>query len=76
MLDEAIVDQLRNIPCIAIQGGRDHICPPDTAMDLAEAWAEMELRICLNGGHSMYDENITSEIVRATDRLADAGGRI
>ena len=76
MLDEAIVDQVRNIPCIAIQGGRDHICPPDTAMDLAEAWAEMELRICLNGGHSMYDENITSEIVRATDRLADAGGRM
>lgn len=62
--------RIRNIPCIAVQGGNDTICPPDTALDLHEAWPEMELRIPSGAGHSMYDPVITNELVRATDRLA------
>lgn len=56
-------------PCIAIQGGLDAICPPDTALDLHHVWKELELRIALGSGHSMYDPVIAGEIVKALDRF-------
>ncbi|KAL7531816.1 hypothetical protein ACHAXR_005807 [Thalassiosira sp. AJA248-18] len=59
-------------PTIAIQGGNDAICPPDTALDLHHVWSEMELRIVLQGGHSMYDTVVAGEIVKATDRFGHA----
>ena len=62
--------KIRHIPCIAVQGAQDYICPPDTALDLLEVWPEMELRVVTKGRHSMYDEPILRELVRATDVLA------
>lgn len=59
-------------PTIAIQGGNDAICPPDTALDLHSVWKELELRIVLRGGHSMYDQVIASEIVKSLDRFGHA----
>lgn len=59
-------------PCIAIQGGLDAICPPDTALDLHDVWNELELRIALGSGHSMYDPIIASELVKALDRFGQA----
>ncbi|KAL7526123.1 hypothetical protein ACHAXR_001329 [Thalassiosira sp. AJA248-18] len=59
-------------PTIAIQGANDAICPPDTALDLHHVWSEMELRIVLQGGHSMYDTVVAGEIVKATDRFGHA----
>mmetsp|Transcript_10449 Transcript_10449/g.23853 ORF Transcript_10449/g.23853 Transcript_10449/m.23853 type:complete len:556 (+) Transcript_10449:1-1668(+) len=57
-------------PTIAIQGGRDGICPPDTSLDLHALWPQLELRIAMNSGHSMYDKVISGEIINALDRLA------
>lgn len=59
-------------PCIAIQGGKDAICPPDTSLDLHHVWKELELRIALGSGHSMYDPVIAGEIVKALDRFGRA----
>ncbi|KAL3811173.1 hypothetical protein ACHAXA_002737 [Cyclostephanos tholiformis] len=56
-------------PTIAIQGGNDAICPPDTALDLHHVWKDMELRIVVQSGHSMYDPIIAGEIVKALDRF-------
>ena len=56
---------------MAVQGGLDYICPPRTALALREAWPEMELRLVLDAGHSMYDPRIASELVRATDQFRD-----
>ena len=56
-------------PTIAIQGGNDAICPPDTALDLHHVWKELELRIVVPSGHSMYDPLIAGEIVKALDRF-------
>ena len=56
-------------PTIAIQGGNDAICPPDTALDLHHVWKELELRIVVQSGHSMYDPLIAGEIVKALDRF-------
>jgi len=61
-------------PTIAIQGGNDAICPPDTALDLHHVWKEMELRIVLEGGHSMYGDAVAGEIVKALDRFGHALG--
>jgi proline iminopeptidase len=64
------MSRIQNIPCIAVQGGEDPICPVDTALDLSAVWQSMELRIPLKSGHSMYDVAIANELVRATDRMA------
>lgn len=64
------INKIRHIPCIAIQGAQDLICPLDSAMDLHEVWPEMELRIVGGGKHSMYDPPITAQLIKATDRLA------
>jgi predicted esterase len=64
-----------DLKIIGIQGGRDPICPPDTAIDLkaqlSESKINMELRISLLSGHSMYDPAIMNEIIQATDKLAN-----
>jgi hypothetical protein len=70
LLDTDRMERIQNIPCIAIQGGGDRICPVDTALDLLEQWPSMELRVPLQSGHSMYDVAITNELVCATDRMA------
>lgn len=67
LLDCDRIDKIRHIPCEAIQGGLDMICPPDTMLDLHEVWPEMNVAVVLDCGHSMYEEGISKEIVRATD---------
>lgn len=58
--------------CIAVQGGRDGICPPDTALDLCQAYpGDFELRMPVHAGHSMYDPFLTNELVKATDQIVD-----
>uniref|UniRef100_A0A7S3TSU9 Prolyl aminopeptidase n=2 Tax=Emiliania huxleyi TaxID=2903 RepID=A0A7S3TSU9_EMIHU len=64
-------ESLRRIPCIAVQGGNDIICPPSTAYELHEAWPEMELRVVPAGGHSHYDSGLMAELLRATDAIRD-----
>jgi proline iminopeptidase len=71
LLSRENMDKIRHIRCIAVQGAKDLICPPDSALDLSECWPEMECRIVTDGKHSMYDPLITSEIIRATDHLAE-----
>jgi proline iminopeptidase len=71
LLDPQRMQRLSEIPCIAVQGGMDPICPPDTALALNDVWPSMELRIPLAAGHSMYDPAITHELVKATDQFAD-----
>ena len=75
LLDVATRNDYGNVKIIGIQGGKDPICPPDTALDLLRAMQvstnNMELRIPLESGHSMYDPAIKHELVTATDRLAD-----
>lgn len=72
------VHAMRHIPCIAVHGAADYVCPPTTAYELHQAWPEMELRLVPGAGHSMYDPAITHELVEATDAFAQrllAGGR-
>lgn len=70
LLSEERMGRIRHIPCVAVQGGRDDVCPPDAALDLLDAWPEMELWVPLDAGHSMYDPAVTNEIIGATDSVA------
>jgi len=60
---------------IGIHGGNDPICPPDTALDLNSNCLSLniniELRVPIKSGHSMYDPAIMHELILATDKLAD-----
>jgi len=69
LLSKSRMDRIRHIPCIAVQGAQDLICPPDTALDLHGVWPEMELRIVCRGKHSMYDPSIAAQLVKATDQM-------
>ena len=70
LLSRDNIDRIKHIPCIAVQGGQDSICPPDSALDLKELWPCMELRIVVSGRHSQYDPQIMSELLKATDQIA------
>ena len=65
----AEVDRIRHIPAVIVQGRYDLVCPAVTAVNLADAWPEADLRMVL-AGHSAWEPNIVSELVQATDRFA------
>ena len=70
--DESIISRIaevRHIPCVAVQGGNDLICPPSTAIELHRAWPEMELVVVPGAGHSMYDAGLMDGVLDATDRF-------
>ena len=70
LLSKERMSRIQSIPIIAIQGGQDKICPPDSALDLLENHISPEnvkVRIPLNAGHSMYNPQIAKEIIKATD---------
>ena len=64
------IDRIRAIPATIIHGRYDIICPVKSALDLARAWPEADLRIVL-AGHSAADPAIVDQLVQATDALAD-----
>jgi len=74
LMEKENVDRIRHIPCVAVQGAADMICPPGTALDLHEAWPEMRLVLVGGAGHSMYDPKITHELVKATDQFFSSDG--
>jgi len=71
LLDSQRMARIQHIPCIAVHGGKDSICPIDTALEMKQCYSNMELRVPIESGHSMYDPAITHELVKATDRLAN-----
>lgn len=69
MVNTQGIPAIQHIPCIAVQGRLDLVCPVKTAYDLHCAWPQMELRVVPGAGHSMYDPAITHELLEATDRM-------
>lgn len=67
------VGRIREIPATIVHGRYDIICPVKSAVDLAAAWPEAELRI-VQAGHSAADPAIVDALVTATDALAQRFG--
>lgn len=65
------IDTIRHIPTVIIQGRYDVVCPMQTAHDLHQAFPEAELIVVPDAGHSAFEPAIASELVKATDRLAN-----
>jgi proline iminopeptidase len=63
------VDKIRSIPTVIVQGRYDIVCPPTTALELANRWPEASLRMCPFSGHSAFEEEITHELIKATNEF-------
>lgn len=68
------VDRISHIPGVIVQGRYDMICPPESAWKLARAWPNAELKMVRNAGHALSEPEISAELVRAMDRLAEDAG--
>lgn len=73
--DDQILTELgriAHIPAVIVQGRYDVICPPVTAIRLAEGWPSAELRLIDDAGHALSEPGITSALLRATESFAAA----
>ena len=64
------IDRIAHIPAVIVQGRYDVVCPAESAYQLHEAWPKSELIIAQKSGHSALEPEITSYLVRATERFA------
>ncbi|MGF1446730.1 MAG: prolyl aminopeptidase [Pikeienuella sp.] len=73
--DDHLMSQLGRlgaIPGVIVQGRYDVICPPITAMRVAEAWPAADLRLVADAGHALSEPGISAELLRATEAFAHA----
>lgn len=63
------MDRVADIPGFIIQGRYDVICPPHTAVAVADAWPGSELVVVNDAGHALSEPGITSALVEATDKF-------
>ena len=64
------IDKIRHIPTKIIQGRYDIVCPMETAWELSKNWPEAELIVAPSSGHSAFEEEITHELINATQEYA------
>jgi len=61
--------RLAETPVLIVQGKRDMVCPPRSALELAQRLPRAELRLIENGGHSALAPGMAQALRRATDDL-------
>lgn len=61
----ANMDRIASIPGVIVQGRYDMICPPATALRLAEAWPMAEVNLVDDAGHALSERGITEALLRA-----------
>lgn len=61
--------RIGNKPVIIVQGRMDMVCPPATALVVAQAIEGSELRVVASGGHSALQPEIAAELCAATRRM-------
>jgi proline iminopeptidase len=65
-------ESLGGIPAILINGRFDLQAPLGNAWMLHESWPGSELVVVDDAGHAGDDEKIARELIRASDRFAQA----
>lgn len=63
--------RIQKLPVIIVQGRMDMVCPPLTAVAVAQGIESSELCIVANGGHSALQPVIAAELCAATLRMQD-----
>ena len=66
------IDIIRSIPAVIVQGRYDMVCPPETAYELSKCWPEASLVIAPFSGHTAFENEITHELVLATNQFAQS----
>lgn len=61
--------RIGNRPAIIVQGRLDMVCPPATALAVAQSIEGSELRMVASGGHSALQPEIATELRAATQRM-------
>ena len=70
LIETKSIDKIRHIPAKIIQGRYDIVCPMETAWELSKNWPESELIVASHSGHSAFEEEITHELIKATQEFA------
>ena len=63
------IDKISNIKSIIVQGRYDVICPPFTALKLAESWSSAKIEIVDDAGHSGFETNISIKLMNALQMI-------
>ncbi len=66
------INRIRHVPGVIVQGRYDAVCPIVTADDLHRAWPEAQYIIVPEAGHSAWEPEICSELVRVTERFKNS----
>lgn len=64
------MERLNGIPGVIVQGRYDIICPPASAIAVAEAWPRGAIRLIDDAGHALSEPGIAAELLRATEQYA------
>jgi pimeloyl-ACP methyl ester carboxylesterase len=63
-----------DLPGVIVHGRYDVVTPLDSAWKLHKAWPKSQLKIVPDAGHSSLEPGIISELVKASDWLAEKVG--
>jgi proline iminopeptidase len=72
LLDQAA--RFGDLPGVIVHGRYDVVTPLSSAWALSRAWPKAQLRIVPDAGHSSLEPGIVSELVKASDMLAEKLG--
>ena len=63
------IDKISNIKSVIVQGRHDVICPPFTALKLADSWDGAKIEIVDDAGHSGFETNISKKLINALNMI-------
>ncbi len=72
LLDQAM--KFGDLPGVIVHGRYDVVTPLSSAWALHKAWPKSQLKIVPDAGHSSLEPGIVSELVKASDMLAEKLG--
>jgi proline iminopeptidase len=63
------LNKISNIKSFIVQGRYDVICPPFTALKLADCWNAAKIEVVDDAGHSGFETNISKKLVNALQMI-------
>ena len=61
--------KVSNVKSFIVQGRHDVICPPYTALKLADCWSGSRIEIVDDAGHSGFETNISKKLINALQMI-------
>ena len=61
--------KIANIKSFIVQGRHDVICPPFTALELADNWNDVKIEIVDDAGHSGFETNVSKKLINTLQMI-------